>query len=155
MHRINWQTSFISPLNSSILTIGNAQQILVGDHGQSVRNCESIWRLGYLQIVPGECGFPPLIANEVELCLQYVIDNENLFTSRIFSPAKLNLMMRVLQYPSATKKSPFSRVATDVGLQKSFADLPGLNASPRVSSGLVVEFPMLKRKTWWSPTSVT
>lgn len=60
-------------------------------------------------------------------------ENEFRPHSKILSPAKLNLTILELQYPSATKKSPLSSDATLVGLQKSFADFPGTKAWPRTA----------------------
>lgn len=77
-------------------------------------------------------------------------ENEFLPHSVSLSPAKLNFTIRELQYPSATKKSPFSKDATLVGLQKSFADLPGTNACPRTRSATPseTEFSTTNLNTW-------
>lgn len=46
---------------------------------------------------------------------------------KIRVPSGANLMIRVLQYPSATKKSPVDNTATALGLQKCVSSLRGTN----------------------------
>ena len=52
-------------------------------------------------------------------------------------PSLLNFITRLLQYPSATKKSPDAATATAVGMQKWVWSLPGCMCVPRTISGLV------------------
>lgn len=56
--------------------------------------------------------------------------------SKIFSPLELYFIILLLQYPSATKKSPLDMTDTAAGLQKCELSLPGSNSFPRTMLGL-------------------
>lgn len=151
------QCQLNSPLNSSILTVRNANPTLVVlvNERHCMWNCKCTWWIEVVHGIATETVFSPL-KMECTCALRRDVFSNFLIslslTSKIFFPLKSNLTMRALQYPSATKKSPFSSDTTDVGLQNR-DPLPGLNSSPSVNSGFFVEFFTLNRKTWCSAIS--